>query len=375
MSARLQDLLEGPDIRKLTLPSGIPATLAELGTIVQETFQLQKEFVLQYMDSAFGDLLFSLLDTEDLKDEDTIKVVDLDGPPLITLNIGSLGSRDTVILSFPESTSSQRSSPWPFEFEIPRFFYDTELILKAANEAHMKDGTVLHNLDVKSDILEKLSERIFQFTAYLSRNKFGRLQKLWTSKKDGQPFLSPLRLRKSSELQLLLESTFVQKLDEFTLKLLDLFKSKGGAVKADMQKILEVLYRCNTIQERRDSVIRALIIYLGERVEDLITENKDADDTMIREDLVQHVMKVFTVKDLHQNIEHGICIEGAEVLAGIPSVTVMYVAYGPHLRLKSKVPQRTEIYLLRCSKKYSWNFMISPWVQALKMTLLVFRDV
>ncbi|XP_052345035.1 serine incorporator 1-like [Oncorhynchus keta] len=32
-------------------------------------------------------------------------------------------------------------------------------------------------------------------------------------------------------------------------------------------------------------------------------------------------MKVFTVKNLHQNIEHGICIEGAEVLAGIPSVT------------------------------------------------------
>lgn len=66
---------------------------------------------------------------------------------------------------------------------------------------------------------------------------------------------------------------------------------------------------------------------------------------MIREDLVQHVMKVFTVKDLHQNIEHGICIEGAEVLAGIHSVTVMYLAFGPHLWLKSKVPQRTEIYL------------------------------
>lgn len=134
------------------------------------------------MDSAFGDQLFSLLDTEDLKDKDTIKVVDFDGPPLITLNVqelnnsstetsderGSLGSRDTVILSSPESTSSQRSSPWPSEFEVPQFVYDTELILEAANEAQMKDGTVLNNLSAKSDILEKLSERIFQFTAYPS---------------------------------------------------------------------------------------------------------------------------------------------------------------------------------------------------------------
>ncbi|XP_031652594.1 uncharacterized protein LOC109909718 [Oncorhynchus kisutch] len=106
---------------------------------------------------------------------------------------------------------------------------------------------------------------------------------------------------------LALESNVMQKLDEFTPKQLDLFKSKGGAVKADKQRIIEVLYRCNTIQERRDSVILGLIIHLCKRVEDLITEYKDADDTMIREDLVQQVMKVFTVKDLHQNVEHGIC--------------------------------------------------------------------
>ncbi|CAB1315735.1 unnamed protein product, partial [Coregonus sp. 'balchen'] len=124
------------------------------------------------MDNEFGDQFISLLDTEDLKDKDTIKVVDLDPPALITLNVqelnnsstetsderGSLGSRDTLILSSPES----RYCP---------------------------------------------------------------------------------------------------------------------------------LQSCNIIQERRNSVIRGLIIYLGERVEDLTTEYKDANDTMTREDLVQHVMK------------------------------------------------------------------------------------
>ena len=45
---------------------------------------------------------------------------------------------DHVILSSPECTSSQHSSPWPSVFEVPCFAYDTELILKAANEAHTR---------------------------------------------------------------------------------------------------------------------------------------------------------------------------------------------------------------------------------------------
>ena len=88
---------------------------------------------------------------------------------------------------------------------------------------------------------------------------------------------------------------------------------------------------------------------------------------MIQEDLVQHVMEVFSVKDLHQNIEHGICIEGAEVLAGICSVTVMYLVFGPHLELTFEVFQKVFLELD--------DLRTSPWVQALKMKLLVFRDI
>ena len=44
-----------------------------------------------------------------------------------------------------------------------------------------------------------------------------------------------------------LESTFMQKLDKYTPQLLDLFKSRGGALKEDMQKILEVLYGVCTV--------------------------------------------------------------------------------------------------------------------------------
>ena len=99
---------------------------------------------------------------------------------------------------------------------------------------------------------------------------------------------------------------------------------------------------------------------------------------MIREDLFQHVMKVFTVKDLHQNIAHGICIEGAEVLAGIPSVTqscslFMGLIYGLNLSYPKELKYTFAVFqkvFLELD-----DLRTSPRVQALKMKLLVFRDI
>ncbi|CAB1319167.1 unnamed protein product [Coregonus sp. 'balchen'] len=132
------------------------------------------------MDSEFGDQCFSLMDTDDIKDKDTVKVF-------------SSGSRDAVILSSPESTSSQRLHPWPSQFEIPGFAYDTE----------------------------QHAERMEHY-----------------------------------------------------------------------------------------STVRFLT-------------SQDADDNIVREDLAQHVLKVYVVRD--GDPEHGICIEGATVLAGIPSVAQAYI--------------------------------------------------
>ncbi|CAB1311788.1 unnamed protein product, partial [Coregonus sp. 'balchen'] len=84
-------------------------------------------------------------------------------------------------------------------------------------------------------------------------------------------------------------STFMGKLDQHTPRLLSLFKSKGGAVKEELQGLLEA--PATPQEERRGWVIRGLMIYLGERVEDLIKEYKTTN--MIQEDLAQHVLKVF----------------------------------------------------------------------------------
>lgn len=192
--AILRVILDQNSIRKL--PTGIWNSRGQvkLESVVKETFQIQGNFTLHYKDTDFEEF-FSLTSTSELKDKNTIKVVQVEPVTINLTTIDSLecagpstsdapvssddcsvassapssfgASDDTVLLSSPDS-HGQRSKPWPSPFEIPEFAYDTELVLKSANDAFRNDGTTLNNPSVKSDILEKLAEKIFQFCAYLT---------------------------------------------------------------------------------------------------------------------------------------------------------------------------------------------------------------
>lgn len=186
MSVRLRVMLQ-EEIRKLLLPLAIPQTVGELKTILQETFEIKQDFTIQFQD--FDGQFFTLLETKDIKDKDTIKVVLIE--PVITLTFedsltakgvhqsvdssfvesseDSCSTASTIFPSSPESAFSLRSESWPAQFEIPTFSFDTELILQAANEAYSKDGTLLNNPAVKSNILDKLADSIFVYTAYPSQ--------------------------------------------------------------------------------------------------------------------------------------------------------------------------------------------------------------
>lgn len=158
--AILRVILDQNSIHKLHLPSGIPDTCVKLESVVRETFQIQGNFTLHYKDTDF-DEFFSLTSTSELKDKDTIKVVQIE-PVIINLTtidslecagpstsdvpissddcsvassaLSSFGSSDdTVLLSSPDS-HGQRSQSWPSPFEIPEFAYNTELVLKSAND-------------------------------------------------------------------------------------------------------------------------------------------------------------------------------------------------------------------------------------------------
>ncbi|XP_024658714.2 uncharacterized protein LOC112430002 [Maylandia zebra] len=199
--AKLRIILKEHNIQKLDLPHGIPGTVEELESIVKETFEVDGKFTLHYKDADFGEEYFSLTSTGDIKDKDTLKVVQIIEPPTITLTFSdvdssfksasetlvnasaisetsvsetssvscgtscSSGSQDTVILSSPEHLS-RRFQRWPTNFSVPRFAYDTELLLASGNETFKKDGTKLNFTPLLPDILEKLAETIFQYVAY-----------------------------------------------------------------------------------------------------------------------------------------------------------------------------------------------------------------
>lgn len=202
--ARLRIILQDHDIRRLDLPHGIPGTVVELEGIVRETFGLEGNFALHFKDVNFGGKYFSLTSTCEIKDKDTIKVVEIADTATCTLNLTALdssfdgtsltsiqssatsvstavtsihphssssssgrspGSQDTLILSSPEH-GAQRSQQWPTDFPVPRFSYSTELVLVTGNETFTKDGTQLNFTAILPDILEKLAECIFQYVAY-----------------------------------------------------------------------------------------------------------------------------------------------------------------------------------------------------------------
>ncbi|TDH06222.1 hypothetical protein EPR50_G00131490 [Perca flavescens] len=166
------------DIRKITFQNGIPSSVEDLTKVLKQAFSITTDIGVQYKDADFDDF-FTLTTTTDLKDKDTLKVVHV--PPGIVITTVpqernpdtsdvpsadaplSVDSQDTVI---PIPPATERQSLWPAIFPIPSFSYNTEMALRQGNEKFLKDGTLLTSPCVKSDILERLAEAMFSYTAY-----------------------------------------------------------------------------------------------------------------------------------------------------------------------------------------------------------------
>lgn len=87
-----------------------------------------------------------------------------------------MSSQDTVILS------PQRAS-WPNEIVIPLFSVATEAVLRNANEEFVKDGTVLNNTRVKSEIMERLADYMYSHTAYPTGLQVGQVAQALVKKR------------------------------------------------------------------------------------------------------------------------------------------------------------------------------------------------
>ncbi|XP_055007435.1 sterile alpha motif domain-containing protein 3-like [Boleophthalmus pectinirostris] len=217
-------VIVGEDIRKITFKNGLPFCVNDFAEVLRQAFSLDDHIRLYYKDSDFDDF-FTLTSTQDLRDKDTLKVVQLSRthertsttptqnltptiseihslseiPALempdfssvgetqqlnsgehldMNLDFASVASEDAVPSNLPTSTEPQNrpnggSSTfrklWPAVFEIPTFSLTTELILQQASERFRKDGTLISPeqlKSVKSDILQRLVERMYMYTAY-----------------------------------------------------------------------------------------------------------------------------------------------------------------------------------------------------------------
>lgn len=166
------------DIKKITFQNGIPSSVEDMIKVFKQAFSITTEIGLQYKDADFDDF-FTLTSTSDLKDKDTVKVVQVH-PGIITTTVHQERNPDTSDVSSVDDLISvdsqdtmihippviERHNLWPSVFPIPTFSYNTEMALRQGNEKFLKDGTLLTSPSVKSDILERLAEAMFSYTAY-----------------------------------------------------------------------------------------------------------------------------------------------------------------------------------------------------------------
>ena len=170
---KLWILLGANNAEKLTIESGMPKSVEDLSNEIKRQFDIEGEIRLQYMDSDFDNEFVNLNKINDIQDKSTVKIISLAAAPDLNQDDvnqsgegTSLSSSDTIIVSSPDSDSR---SPWPKEFQIPKFPYDVELQLESANQAFISSKVPLNpSHKLKSDILESLAEQIIKFKAYPS---------------------------------------------------------------------------------------------------------------------------------------------------------------------------------------------------------------
>ncbi|KAL6481041.1 hypothetical protein MHYP_G00091210 [Metynnis hypsauchen] len=179
----------------------------------------------------------------------------------------SSGSQDTLILSSPEHMT-HRSQRWPVEFPIPRFTYNTELVLASERWPALFDSI-------------QICEEFKRITT------------------------------------INLESSFMAKLDQYCPKLMELVSSRGGAAKMKINQIKGTTLEDHTIERRREVAIRCMVVYLGEKEEDLFKEYVDGED--MSKALAGEVMKIMVNKAARTSdpASATIVIEATEVLRGL----------------------------------------------------------
>ncbi|XP_067353940.1 uncharacterized protein [Channa argus] len=122
-----------------------------------------------------------------------------------------------------------------------------------------------------------------------------------------------------------LQARFLASLDKHHSKLIEIIRKRGGTVREKTRDILKVLDQCLDVNLRRECLLKCLIVYLGENVDQLIKEYLVVQKNEAESELERCTMAVFVLREkddlLQPPHEIGIVIEGVEVINELPSVS------------------------------------------------------
>ena len=164
MDQETQDMVlrvvEPDSVRKFRFSSR-PSSVHVLIQKLKEDLSIDSYFTLMYEDPDFDGKLTSLVDINELPLKAVVH---------IKLREDS-SDASTEILS--DVSSPERLSRWPtYQFPVPSFGLDVELILKDAQAEFEKNGTPLKlTRDQRRNILENMAAVIYGFKAYQSKKE------------------------------------------------------------------------------------------------------------------------------------------------------------------------------------------------------------
>ncbi|XP_037620015.1 uncharacterized protein LOC119484907 [Sebastes umbrosus] len=121
-----------------------------------------------------------------------------------------------------------------------------------------------------------------------------------------------------------LQLRFLASLDKHHSKLTDIIRNKGGVVREKTRNILKVLDQSLEVNQKRECLLKCLILYLGEDVDKLIKEYLVVQKDEAETELERCTMAVFVIREEEDPLQPphdiGIVLEGVEVLNELPSV-------------------------------------------------------
>ncbi|XP_071343618.1 uncharacterized protein [Trachinotus anak] len=120
-------------------------------------------------------------------------------------------------------------------------------------------------------------------------------------------------------------SKFLAQLDQHSAQLIKVFKKKGGSAGRKISLNLVPIAQNETVEKKRECILRALCIYLNEDLNILFKEYLDSDATAVQRELERLIFGIYSVSveggdATTPPADVGIVIEGVEVLPDLGDV-------------------------------------------------------